>query len=298
MAWIHYQLVYRLKSPLHIGHRKVGNLMQTRPYVPGKVLWGALTARLTRMNGQNIGVNAYEEVGKLLIQNFRFGYLWPSRNPEDGPEFPWDVGEDHFDYLFLHGYASTALDPAGAGAQEGSLHHVEFVAPVARDGKPAYLMGDLWVNEPISDHRIEKWQEALNHLQLGGERSYGWGKVECVKVKVISINHLDGAEVVDSSGDEVILKFKEGSFLPAHALAADWKFDSKNDIRTFKAIPEGKISGPIEPLTGYEYKGKWNLPSPLICYVPGGKITGVLEIKMGDYGILVSPEISVFNGPF
>ena len=48
MAWQKYDLAFQLLAPLHIGYRKVGNLMQSRGYVPGKNLWAALTARLTR----------------------------------------------------------------------------------------------------------------------------------------------------------------------------------------------------------------------------------------------------------
>ena len=45
MAWRAYKIVLRLRSPLHIGRGKVGNLQRTRPYVAGRNLWGALTAR-------------------------------------------------------------------------------------------------------------------------------------------------------------------------------------------------------------------------------------------------------------
>ena len=51
MAWTHYRLKFRLISPLFVGFRRSGNLWETRRYVPGKVLWAALTARLTRDRG-------------------------------------------------------------------------------------------------------------------------------------------------------------------------------------------------------------------------------------------------------
>jgi hypothetical protein len=43
-----YHLVLRLRSPLHIGWNKTGNVQRTRSYVTGRNLWGALTMRLTR----------------------------------------------------------------------------------------------------------------------------------------------------------------------------------------------------------------------------------------------------------
>jgi len=299
MSWKHYRLVFRLKSPLHIGYRKIGNLMQTRRYVPGKVIWGALTARLTRMSGQGSDAEAYKEVGESLIQHFRFGYLWPAYEGKEGdipiePVYPWDLeerrGKNHFDYLFLHSYAGTALDPAGAGAEEGALHHTEFIAPVARNGKPVYLVGDLWVKEPISDGRIEGWKDALDRLQLGGERSYGWGRVNCAKLEETPGGALSGTKV-ELTEDDVILKLEKSAFLTAHALAADWQFENGNNgKRLFKAMSNGKISGPIEPLTGYEFRGEWRLSFPPICYAPGCRVSDGVYVKIGIYGILASVE--------
>ena len=38
MTWEAYAVVWRLKSPLHAGRGKVGNLQLTRPYVTGRML--------------------------------------------------------------------------------------------------------------------------------------------------------------------------------------------------------------------------------------------------------------------
>ncbi|HEX9926566.1 MAG TPA: hypothetical protein VGD99_28225, partial [Anaerolineae bacterium] len=83
MAWQKYELIFRLLSPLHIGHRKVSNLMQSRSYVPGKVLWAALTARLTRDYDNGRDGQRYEKIGNKVCQHFRFGYLYPAL-PTDG----------------------------------------------------------------------------------------------------------------------------------------------------------------------------------------------------------------------
>ena len=46
MTWTVYRVTWRLLAPMHIGWRKLGNMQQTRPYVTGRNLWGAFTARL------------------------------------------------------------------------------------------------------------------------------------------------------------------------------------------------------------------------------------------------------------
>lgn len=118
MAWVHYSLCFRLLSPLHVGHRRVGNLMQTKPYVPGKLLWAALTARLTRDRDPSRTPQGkdYQDIGDKIKGNFRFGYLWPSLD-QDRPCFPWE--HDDFDYVFLGSYVSTALDYGREAADEG-----------------------------------------------------------------------------------------------------------------------------------------------------------------------------------
>ena len=138
MTWAHYRLTFRLLSPLHVGYRRTGNLMQTRPYVPGRLLWAALTARLTRGAGQGDDPEAYQRLGHAVQEHFRFGYLWPGLGEKDAdkkiyvppkrPYFPWEHKED-FDYLLLGSVMSTALDPHQTTAHEGSLHEVEYLAP-------------------------------------------------------------------------------------------------------------------------------------------------------------------------
>src|SRR5947199_6878046 len=76
-------------------------------------------------------------------------------------------------------YASTSL-ANGRNAEEGSLHETEFIAPHTRgdDPKQVYLVGYIFENK-----QGEKlpWQGILRKLQFGGERGYGWGRVEPVK---------------------------------------------------------------------------------------------------------------------
>ncbi len=70
---------------MHMGWRKLGNLQQTRPYVTGRSLWGAFTARLTREFGQN----SYEKVGDQVDHDLAFTYFYPSVNEEKVKVWPW-----------------------------------------------------------------------------------------------------------------------------------------------------------------------------------------------------------------
>ncbi len=279
MSWKQYLLVFRLKSPLHIGFRKVGNLMQTRPYVPGRVLWGALTARLVRDYSNNSHGNTYQQVGEGLKQNFRFGYLWPALSKKENSynindleiKFPWK--DDLFDYYFLDCYVGTGLDYNQRSAAEGSLHHVEFIRPYTRsllgqEAKPVYLVGDIFVNKNVENKEpLKFWPEAIARVQLGGERAYGWGKIELVVCKE----------------NECLLE-KEGYSLSLNDIKITTTKESRL-LAHLKATNTVYFQGQVEVLTAYHTHKSGELrliPSPPITFTPGTSVTRNSEFVLSE----------------
>jgi hypothetical protein len=254
MSWQKYDLVFRLLAPMHIGWRKTSNLQQTRGYVTGKVFWAALTARLTREAEQGADGQAYQDIGKLVQKHFRFTYLYPATPNNSGykTHYPW---QDDFDYLFLDGYTSAALNYDNQSAEDGLLHETEFIAPRTRTDQPVYLKGSLYVSTSLPDNRLQNWQSALNKLQFGGERGYGWGRVQLVAC----------AEKEMVASDEIQVKVAKNGRITAHLIAE-------------KAA---NITGLIEPLIGWERNNtnngnnkRWKLSDKAkICYAPGATIT-------------------------
>ncbi len=273
MGFVHYRVVLKLLSPLHIGKRKYRNLMETRDYVPGRTLWGALTARIVRdyFDGRK---DMYEKIGNFLNENFRFGYLWPSLDGEN-PYFPWE--HEDFDYLLKSGYMGQPVDYTRGATDEGQLHEAEFIAPKTRDGRQVYLIGDLWVNDKngfIASKETLKVQiegktvvlkDIFNSLQLGGERSYGWGRVgEARLLKQENARTIGNVKVTN----DVTLNFPAGGRLTSHLIA--------NKVKS--------VMGEVEPLTGYRYdstKG-WYMQDPPVCFVPGSKITSPIKTKFSE----------------
>ena len=315
-GWTHYRLVFRLESPLHIGWRKTGNLMQTRRYVPGKILWGALTARLVQMAGQGHNADAYRQVGEALQHCFRFGYLWPAQaqkdagqwHPPRAPHFPWQEATlEAWDYLYLNGTARTALEAREHVASEGMLHQIEYIAPYTREGAPVYLVGDLWVKgdleacvsteieDPSLSEGVQRWKEALSALQLGGERGYGWGKVRlfsCDEVKAPKISWGEGWEWRETAhnGDVEILittDAKEPVKIPTHALAADFS-DGERTERAFS-----DLSGPVEPWVGWERTDRgYRVSTARIVYMPDAKVPPGFQGVLHPWGYLYASEES------
>ena len=308
MTWTHYRLVFRLESPLHIGYRKTGNLMQTRRYVPGKNLWAALTERLVHLAGQAPNAQADQRVGAVLKQSFRFGYLWPTyegRTSGWAPHFPWS-DPAHWDYLYLDSRVGTAQMPTSRTADEGSLHEVEFIAPYTREGRPVYLAGDLWVhkdvpgNIQVNGQSIPlNWQTALQRLQIGGERTYGWGRLRLVEPANWEANgrgpgdlpHWGNGWHWDEKDGEVVIESRENAGeggenhirLPVHALAAD--------ANGSKAVVN--LQGPVEPVLGWERQSAagYRLSQAMIMYEPGTRVVSALrQAYLAPWGYLQGPQ--------
>lgn len=291
MSWTAYQLVFRLESPLHVGWRKTGNLMQTRAYVPGRIFWGAVTANLTRC----LGYSNYEAIGNLVRDHLRFGYFFlavemekpliPRQKNSDVVNGDGDRKETAFHRKFISSVASTVIAPDSFAAQEGSLHEVEFITPSIGVGAPVFLVGHLFVNPNneidvddggITYQGISLFDDVLHSLQIGGERRYGYGKITLhTPPRLMSENkifnyslHLDNLQVDVPRGKPFL----------AHV-----------HVEGVSAV------GEVEPLVSREWaqessengkSGAGHLVSNLgICYAPGGVSENAETFTIGDYGV-------------
>lgn len=267
MNWQPYKVCFRLLTPLHIGASKVGNVQRTRPYLPGKTLWGALTARLTR-DFPNLGGD-YERVGKRINAELAFSYFYPALG-DVVDCWPWDeTGE--FDWRYLGSYAGTALDYSQNSAQASTLHETEFIAPISRDGKPVQLVGYLFVRHDCN----LPWQTVLPRLQLGGERTYGWGRVQ-IGSCVAGAEPLFGTFNINLTGDRPHIVLTTHDCLLAHTLTAD--------------IAAGQIQGKVTPLVGRETRdahshGQHFVEQTPIVWEPGATVQNSLKIQISDQGL-------------
>ena len=154
-------------------------------------------------------------------------------------------------------------------ALDGSLRETEFIAPSARDGRPVFLVGDIWVQEDDLPPGLAGWKNALQRLQVGGERGYGWGRMQL---------ETDLSQPGELSDPVVLLQ--TGHPITAHALAVN--------TNGGKAVPH--VEGPVEPLVGWERKpdGRYGLTDkPIIAYAPGAIAIPKqnLRVRIGPYGI-------------
>lgn len=259
MEWTPYLVSFRLVSPLHIGCKKIGNLQVTRPYVTGKTLWGALTARLVRDEG---GCN-YQNIGKKVDDELRLSYFYPSTDKDKVESWPWDKVDD-FNWKFIGSYVSTAIK--GDTAEEGSLHEVEYISPTTRDGSPVFLVGYVFEKSGCQ----LKWKDALKRIQLGGERGYGWGRVE-LATSPIKVEKCFDRDIDISRHSPVISVPKHGPILGHTSV------DGLN------------CKGDIEPLVGRETSDKKGFGGHVsraeVCYIPGAKVATGTTFNISSKGI-------------
>lgn len=278
MRWTAYEIVLRLRSPLHIGWSKIGNLQRTRPYVTGRVLWGALTERLTRdkYRGEATTASHYRAIGEQVHESLAFTYLYPALKAANcyNVLWPWP-DERRFQRRLLSSYQSTALVYPAQSAAEGMLHETEYIAPRTLDtGEAVFLKGYIFARAgcPL------RWQEALQRLQIGGERGYGWGSVERVECREIETHTLfDTAITCDLNQQRPIIQIPANERILAHTIAD----------------PATLIAGSIEPLVGRE----WRADAPVnryagqhvtfhaICYTPGSVMKAAVQCTVGKFGV-------------
>lgn len=269
MTWTAYQVSLRLLTPMHVGYRKLGNLQQTRPYLAGRNLWGALTAKLTRESGSSDYVGMGKQIDDQLAFTYFYPYALPGENsnwswPQHWDNFMWPWSDrDKFAWTFLGSYASTAL-VNGRSAEEGSLHETEFIAPHTREGKQVYLVGYIFETAGLHNEQknpLSRWQSVLERIQFGGERSSGWGRVDCVECKPINNKECFGYECLPDNKR------------PQFRALSDTQLLAHTDAET-DSVSNREVA--IEPLVGRETRGSTtfgkNVSYAATCWVPGGKV--------------------------
>ncbi|NJN66151.1 MAG: hypothetical protein HC884_05265 [Chloroflexaceae bacterium] len=291
--WHMYQVVFRVRSPLHIGWNKVGNVQRTRPYATGRSLWGALTMRLTRDRAatqrRTAHATDYRKTGDWVHEQLAFTYFYPAlwKEPTNGSlsyivAWPWkEPSAGSFAHCFLSSYASTALTYPAQSATEGTLHEIEFLSPATIDtGETVYLVGYLFVHCDMNDHQ-SSINLALQRLQVGGERTYGWGRLEQQECILCSTMRLfsDDVEHVDLNNTRPTIRLKGEGRLLAHT-----------------RIDHLQAWGEVEPLVGREWQAMEAAHNRVgqyvvcngVCFAPGARVVtpaDTLTFKIGTHGV-------------
>lgn len=305
MTWNVYKVVFRMESPLHSGWMKAGNVQRTRLYVTGRMMWGALTANITRMIGDN-----YSEIGEDVKKHLIASYFFPCFDKKgeklalpfyDENRIKYNIGKSEFtasivDRALITSYNSTSIDPNKLSAEDASLHEIELlnnktIHPIksinpndksylmakhtgTKDTIPInsniYLMGYIFESSKTSSKIRNKWQNALKMVQLGGKRTYGFGCLHLEEITPETLN-IFGYNLV-SKDDKIKLELNKGKQILAHA------FDVEG------------LSGVLEPFFGRntDKKGRFGeeySSSVKVSWSPGSILNGKKIFEITDFGL-------------
>lgn len=266
MSWGAHKVVLRLLTPLHVGAGQLGNVQRAQPYLTGKSLWGALTARLTR-DYPELGCD-YVAIGRRVNDELAFSYFYPAIG-EAVDLWPWD-DPDRFAWRYLGSYASTALDYGRNAAEEGSLHETEFIAPITRDGQSVHLVGYIFEREDCT----LPWRQTLGRLQVAGERTYGWGRLALHSLST-EAGRLFGQCTLRLNNVRPSVTVASKNHLLAHALASGDR----------AVVAHGRLVPLVGRETNVAAEHGRNVVLTAICWEPGATVDAPMSFAIGPYGI-------------
>ncbi|MHA1679405.1 MAG: hypothetical protein ACTSUE_00200 [Promethearchaeota archaeon] len=301
MVWKLYSIKMKVKSPIHVGSYKIPHLNPTRMYIPGKLVWGSLTASITRF----LGSNDYKGIGDFLEKAIKFGYYYITTTPSNDEHLYLlkytgnglcygTLPEITFKNCMIKSQASTAIDPSSHTAEDEMLHEIEFINHMIEDGNgnplQIYLQGLIWINEGVTGKyslkvngagdlmltgngtTLEIQDDLKNVLQVGGERKYGFGLVELERFNELKTDNLEPFPGEwKCVGEEVIISLEKGD--------AIWSHVEHNDTL--------KIKGDVEPIVSRNWGKKGagrTIENHGFHWVPGSRLEEDREFKVSPHG--------------
>jgi len=161
------KIVYKQIQPLHIGYGNYGVMNETRLFIPGITMWGALTNAFGKEN--NWDKDQYEQ-NKAFFENITCFYpmienavLYPKF--KNGEFYLGDKSEKEFRYEYVDTYVSTAINPTTLNAKDENLHEIDIILPQNKeDKKQLYWVGYINTSEKIPEE-----------IYVGGDSRYGFG---------------------------------------------------------------------------------------------------------------------------
>ena len=236
------KVVYKQVQPIYIGYKSHGIINETRVFIPGITMWGALTNAFGKEN--NWDKDKYEQ-NKAYFENITCFYpmidnavLYPRF--KNGEFYLGFCNEKEFRYEYIDTYISTAINPATLNAKDKSLHEIDIILPQGKeDKKQLYWVGYVKTNKEIP-----------NEVYVGGDSRYGLG-----------LMRLEGKPKDENYPYEVIKGIYQDSY-------------PKNEpISNFVEFKNQSIEGKLEILAEFEYgKISREIKDAKFYITPGSKI--------------------------
>lgn len=258
-----YKLQFKQLSPIHIGQKNYGVLSETRLFIPGWTMWGALVNSYGKLNG---GKDEDFTKGKKLFEKITCFYLMNKYDKEPmflnfkGEKlYIGDMEEKEFRIRFTDTYVSTSIEPEHVVAEDASFHETEIILPRDKRKKEnLYWVGLLGVEENKEDD-FQNFMSSIEDMYVGGDATYGFGKMKVIK------------EDLDKMEEKKLGNWGLTKYANIKTDNNELKRDIKNYVK-FNNNCELK-KGKLEFIVQYDFSKK----TPSICkkdyyYMPGSEI--------------------------
>lgn len=302
MMWQEVNLLYELKSPVHIGYlpSKSGVINPTRYYIPGKNFWGGYTKVLTEALFNTPDSSNYFNVGEWFKENVRFTYFYiydedsnsllcPNYS-EDGLNYG-DMSLSEFQNRFIGSFISAAIDKKVGTTKDESLHEIEYINwkyPTGKGTKNTKTFGKMFVKKKFSTGEIKDVSDRIKlndkgitvdnkdpfrAIFVGGELNYGFGMIE--RLSKIPKPKYDNLEF-NLNSDEVRIKLEANKPILAHLCYTE----------------RDQFSGDVELISGRGYKKEeethenpgMSIAQPKLYFTPGTSVKGDITVSVDEYG--------------
>ncbi|ACJ75314.1 hypothetical protein THA_854 [Thermosipho africanus TCF52B] len=210
---IWYKLVFKQVQPIHIGYKRYGVINETRIFIPGWTMWGALT------NIYGLYTGSYEDIDEVFEE---ISCFWPSFDKGGNDVlFPslrygklhlGNFSEEKFRTMFVDTIISTAISPVLRSAKDESLHEIDVILPRPREEFVRELDANIslyWVGIlNIKDQKLLSFLKSGLEIFVGGDIKYGLG--------LLKLEYINECEEIS--------KFKKNNFLEIN----EEEFNSEN----------------------------------------------------------------------
>lgn len=190
-----YKLIFKQLQPIHIGIGRYGVISETRIFIPGWTMWGALTKKYNQLL-KNVDLSKNQELFNEItcfypaFKSNSFEPLLPQW--KNGEFYLGSYSEAAFRARFVDTFVSTAVVPLSRMAKDESLHEINIILPSIKKEFSEEINKELfWVGiVKISEDVIKEVKKKLTEnppleLIIGGDSRYGFGKVILEKVEKI-----------------------------------------------------------------------------------------------------------------
>ena len=179
---------------------------------------------------------------------------------------------------FLQSSVATSIG-IDRTASPGSLHEIEYLSHTGRDGDPVFLVGYCWGRGEFSD--CDALQQLWAGIQVGGERSYGFGRVA-------------GAQLTATAGTDGRLfeKYKIDLSSGVPKLMAQGEAPLFAHVAAPASLPQVKV-GVVEPLVGrrvQQAESRFGLTQAIAAYAPGSLVSAGSQWEFGNEGLWAAAD--------